>query len=84
MKLGFKKSEVGTLIKYIFGKQIEGTEEKSLADSLTTELTATMIVLKQEWENIRKKGSTFFNISKIIICTKLKLHVCLSKCNGWA
>ena len=79
MKLGFKKSEVGTFIKYIFGKQTEGTEEKSLADSLTTEeFTATMIVLEQKWKNIRKKGSTFINISKITICTKLKV-VCLLK-----
>ena len=28
LKLGFTKSEVGTLIKDVFGKQIEGTVEK--------------------------------------------------------
>ena len=53
LKLGFTKSEAGTLIKYIFGKRIEDTVEKGLADSLTTEeFTTTMNVLEQKWINI--------------------------------
>ena len=71
-KLGFTKSEVGTLIKDIFGNQNEDTIEKGLlADSLTTEeFTATMIVLEQTWKNIGEEGGSFINISKITNCTK--------------
>ena len=74
LKLGFTKSEVGRLNKDIFGKQIEDTVEKGLADSLTTkEFTATMNVLEQKWKNIGQKGSSFINISKIANCTKKKV-----------
>ena len=46
-KLEFTKSEVGTLIENIFGKQIKDKVEKGLADSLITEqFTATMTVLE--------------------------------------
>ena len=59
------KSRVGTLIKYIFGKPIEGKVEKGLADSLTTEeFTATMTVLKQKWRNIGEKGKQFYHYFK--------------------
>ena len=60
LKLEFTKSEVGTLIKDIFGKEIKDKVEKSLADSLITEqLTATMTVLERKWKNIVEKGETF-------------------------
>ena len=49
LKLQFTKSEVGTLIKDIFGKQIKDKVEKGLSDSLITEqFTATMTVLEQK------------------------------------
>ena len=61
MKLEFATSEVGTLIKYIFGKQIKDKVENGLADSLINEqFTATMIVSKQKWKNIGEKGETFY------------------------
>ena len=60
LKLEFTKSEVGTLIKDIFGKEIKDKVEKGLADSLITEqLTATMTVLERKWKNIVEKGETF-------------------------
>ena len=37
LKLGFTKSEIDTLSKYIFGKQIEDTVVKGLAYSSTAE-----------------------------------------------
>ena len=71
MKLEFTTSEVGTLIKDIFGKQIKDKVEKSLADSLIAEqFTATMTVSEQKWKNIGEKGERFINISKITNCTK--------------
>ena len=43
------ESEVGTLIKDTFGKQIEDTVENGLADSLAIEeFTTTMNVLEQK------------------------------------
>ena len=65
LNLKFPKSEVGKLIKYIFGKQIEDKVEKDLADSLTIEeFTATMIVLEQKWKNIREEGEQFYQYFK--------------------
>ena len=61
LKLEFAKSEVGTLIKDILGKQIKNKVEKGLADSLITEqFTTTMTVLEQKWKNIGEKGETFY------------------------
>ena len=37
LKLGFTKSEIGALSKYIFGNQIEDTVAKGLAYSSTAE-----------------------------------------------
>ena len=63
LKLEFTKSEVGTLIKDVFGKEIK--VEKGLADSLVTErFTAIMTVLEQKWKNIREKGETFYQYFK--------------------
>ena len=56
LKLGFTKSEVGTLIKNIFGKQIENTVEKGLADSLTIEC------LKTKMEKHSAKGGAVLSI----------------------
>ena len=65
LKLGITKSEVGTLIKDIFVKQIEDIVEKGLADSLTTEkLKATMNALEQKWKNIGQKGEQFYQYFK--------------------
>ena len=65
LKLRITKSEVGTLIKDIFGKQIEDIVEKGLADSLTTEeLKATMNALEQKWKNIGQKGEQFYQYFK--------------------
>ena len=65
LKLGITKSEVGTLIKDIFGKEIEDIVEKGLADSLTTEeLKATMNALEQKWKNIGQKGEQFYQYFK--------------------
>ena len=65
LKLEFTKSEVGRLIKDIFGKQIKNKVEKGLADSLITEqFTATMTVLEQKWKNIEEKGETFYQYVK--------------------
>ena len=59
------KSEVGTLIKNIFGQQIEETVEKGLANSfITDEFTATMNVSKQKWKNIGQKGGQFYQYFK--------------------
>ena len=70
MKLEFTKSEVGTLIKAIFDKQIKDKVEKGLADSLIDEqFTATMTVSEQKMEKHLEKGG-FINISKITNCTK--------------
>ena len=70
LKLEFTKSEVGTLIKDIFDKQIKNKVEKGLADSLIDEqFTATMTVSEQKMEKHWKKGG-FINISKITNCTK--------------
>ena len=70
MKLEFTKSEVGTLIKDIFDKQIKDKVEKGLADSLIDEqFTATMTVSEQKMEKLCEKGG-FINISKITNCTK--------------
>ena len=53
LKLEFTKSEVGTLIKDIFDKQIKEKVEKGLADLLIDEqFTAIMTVSEQ------KKGKT--------------------------
>ena len=60
LELEFTKSEVGTLIKDIFGKQIKDKVEKGLAGSLITEqIAAAMTFLEQKWKNIGKKGGTF-------------------------
>ena len=65
LKLEFTKSEVGTLIKDIFGKQMKDKVEKSLTDSLITEqFTAAMNVLEKEWKNIGGKGETFYQYFK--------------------
>ena len=70
MQLEFTKSEVGTLIKDIFDKQIKDKVEKGLADSLIDEqFTATMTVSEQKMEKHCEKGG-FINISKITNCTK--------------
>ena len=70
LKLEFTKSEVGTLIKDIFYKQIKEKVEKGLADLLIAEqFTATMTVSEQKTEKHWGKGG-FINISKITNCTK--------------
>ena len=70
MKLEFTKSEVGTLIKDIFDKQIKDKAERGLADSLIDEqFTATVTVSEQKMEKHWENGG-FINISKITNCTK--------------
>ena len=68
LKLEFTKSEVGTLIKDIFDKQIKDKVEKGLADSLIDEqFTATMTVSEQKKEKTlgKRRFYQYFKDNKL-------------------